>query len=100
MLPQTHLPGIIKTSIKKQLSIPMCQSLQTTAKLVDYSFCKVWHATFALSINKPQIIILFSATNSIILNRRQGPVSNYLLVKNAPYPLQCPGGQGWSASRL
>jgi hypothetical protein len=60
MLPQTHLSAIIKTSIKKQLIIPMCQSLQTTSKPVEYSFCKVWHTSFALSINKLTIIIVFS----------------------------------------
>jgi hypothetical protein len=100
MLPQTHLPAINKTSIKKKQVYQLCQSLQTKAKLVDYSFCNAWQPSFALSINKPQIIIVFSATNSIILNTRQGPVSNYLLVKNSPYPPQCPGGPGWSASRL
>jgi hypothetical protein len=71
-----------------------------TAKLADYSFCNAWQPSFALSINKPTIIMVFSATYSRILNTRQGPVFNYPFLKNSPSPLHCLASPGWSASRL
>ena len=87
MLPHTCLPTIIKNSKQKQSIIPHVSVSTDTVKLVDYSFCKAWKPSFSLSINKPQIITVFSVTNSIILSTRQGPVFMYLFVKKT----QCSG---------
>jgi hypothetical protein len=54
MLPQTHLPAIIKPTIKLY---QLCQALQMTAKLVDYSSCNAWQPSFALSIINMQEVI-------------------------------------------